>query len=135
MASKNHDFIVATISRKCRELGFNVVFLDGRYYDISAIRLLIPPKILNHRPDVVAQNYKGNFCIGEAKTLNDLKSKRTRQQIIDFHEFVNLYPGNYLVLGIPLMAESALNLLFRNLGLNYDQVITMKVPEELFPKN
>lgn len=135
MASKKHDFIVATISRKAKDLGFNIVYLDGRYCDITITRLSIPPKILIHRPDLIGENKNGNFCIGEAKTINDLKSTRTKQQLIDFYEFVNLYPDNFLIIGIPLIAENALDQLLKSLRLSNNQVVIIRVPEELLPKN
>jgi hypothetical protein len=131
VASKGHDFIVASISRKIRGLGFNITYVDGEWVNISVVKHPIPPKILNHKPDVIGENTKGNYCIGEAKTINDIKSKRTKQQLIDFSEFVNLYSGNFLIVGIPLNAEDELNKLLRKLNLICENLIIIRVPDLL----
>jgi hypothetical protein len=131
MASQKHDFIVASISRKVRELGFDITFVDGEYVNISLIKHPIPPKIVNHKPDIIGENRIGNYCIGEAKTKNDLKSKRTKQQLIDFSEFVNLYAGNFFIIGIPLSAENELNQLIEKLNLNNQSIIILRIPDNL----
>ena len=131
MASQKHDFIVASISRKIRELGFDITYIDGLQANIATSKVLLPPKIINHKPDIVGENKIGNYCIGEAKTRNDLKSKRTKQQLIDFSEFVNLYTNNYLIVGIPLSAESELNQLFNKLRLRGESTIILRIPDSL----
>jgi hypothetical protein len=131
MASKGHDFIVASISRKIRELGFIITYVDGECVNISILKHPIPPKIINHKPDVVGENKTGNYCIGEAKTTNDIKSKRTKQQLIDFSEFVNLYEGNFLIIGIPLNAENELNKLLWKSSLKCENIIILRIPDVL----
>ena len=131
MASKGHDFIVASISRKIRDLGFEITYVDGECVNISTVKQPIPPKIINHKPDVVGENSIGNYCIGEAKTTNDIKSKRTKQQFIDFSDFVNLYEGNFLIIGIPLSAENELNNLLKKLCLKSGNIIILRIPDVL----
>lgn len=131
MASHKHDFIVASISRKIRELGFDITYIDGLQVNITTSKLFLPPKIINHKPDIVGENRIGNYCIGEAKTRNDLKSKRTKQQLLDFSEFVNLYTGNYLIVGIPLSAENELNQLLIKLNLRGGSTIILRIPDAL----
>lgn len=131
MASKKHDFIVASISRKIRDLGFNITYIEGEYVNISIIKHPIPPKIINHRPDIVGENSTGNYCIGEAKTKNDLKSERTKQQFVDFLDVVNLYDGNFLIIGIPLSAEKNLNHLMGRLNMKSKSIIILKIPDDL----
>ncbi len=131
MASQKHDFMVAAIARKIRSLGFSVTYVDGDYVNISQHKHPIPPRIINHRPDIIGQNDFGNFCIGEAKTLNDLRSSRTKQQLVDFSEIVNLYDGNYLILGIPLSADQVLDNLIKQFQLANNSLIIIKIPDYL----
>lgn len=131
MASPGHDLIVASLSRKIRELGFNIIYIDGEQSNISSTRLSIPPKIINHRPDIIGENVMGNYCVGEAKTITDLKSTRTQQQIIDFSNLINLYDGNYLLIGIPFSAEKTLDQLLIRLSINTKNLIKVKVPDLL----
>jgi|WetSurMetagenome_2_1015567.scaffolds.fasta_scaffold00003_7 hypothetical protein len=131
MASLKHDFIVASISRKIRNLGFEITYIDGKQVNISLEKLSIPPKIIMHKPDIIGENKKGNYCIGEAKTKNDLKSKRSKQQLIDFSEFVNFYEGNHLIIGIPLSAENELHNLLKRLKIKLDSLIILRIPDEL----
>ena len=131
MASKGHSFIVASISRKIRELGYDITYVDGESSDITRIKPKIPPKLINHKPDIIGENNLGNFCIGEAKTLNDLKSKRSRQQFVDFYEFISLFEGNYLIIGIPSSALFELNKLLAKLNISGSSLIILQIPDIL----
>lgn len=134
MASEKHDFIVSAIVRKIRQDGFRVIYLDGKYQDIDTEAFDVPPKIINHKPDVIGGKESTFFCIGEAKTKNDLLTKRTKNQIIDFLAFARLNPGSKLVVGIPFNAKEDLEKLLRELGVvNQKQIEIIYVPEELLP--
>ncbi|KUK55983.1 MAG: hypothetical protein XD79_0369 [Atribacteria bacterium 34_128] len=134
MPSEKHDFIVSAIVRKIRQDGFRVIYLDGKYQDIDTEKFDIPPKIINHKPDVIGEKESIFFCIGEAKTKNDLLSERTKNQIIDFLTIVRLSSGNKLVLGIPLNAKENLEKLLIELGIvNQKQIEIICIPEELLP--
>ena len=134
MASEKHDFIVSAIVRKIRQDGFRIIYLDGKYQDIDTERFDIPPKIINHKPDVIGEKEGIFFCIGEAKTRNDIFSKRTKNQITDFLTIVRLNSGNRLVVGIPLNAKEDLEKLLLELGLvNQKQMEIIYIPEELLP--
>ena len=134
MASEKHDFIVSAIVRKIRQDGFRVAYLDGKYQDIDTEKFGIPPKIINHKPDVIGEKESIFFCIGEAKTKNDLLAERTKNQIIDFLTIVRLNSGNKLVIGIPLNAKEDLEKLLIELGLvGQKQIEVIYVPEELLP--
>lgn len=134
MASEKHDFIVSAIVRKIRQDGFRVVYLDGKFQDIDTEKFDIPPKIINHRPDVIGEKEGIFFGIGEAKTKNDLLTERTKNQIIDFLTVVRLNSGNKLVIGIPLNAKEDLEKLLLELGLvNQKQIEIIYIPEELLP--
>ncbi len=134
MASEKHNFIVSAIVRKIRQDGFRVIYLDGKYQDIDTEKFDIPPKITNHKPDVIGEKESIFFCIGEAKTKNDLLSERTKNQLIDFLTIVRLSSGNKLVLGIPLNAKENLEKLLIELGIvNQKQIEIIYIPEELLP--
>lgn len=134
MASEKHDFIVSAIVRRMRQDGFKVIYLDGKYQDIDTKELDIPPKIVNHKPDVIGGKESVSFCIGEAKTENDLFTRRTKDQIIDFLAVVRLNSESKLVIGIPLNAKGDLEKLLRELRVvNQNQIEIIYVPEELLP--
>ena len=134
MASEQHNFIVSAIARKIRQDGFRVIYLDGKYQDINTEKFDIPPKIINHKPDVIGEKDSIFFCIGEAKTKNDLLTERTKNQIIDFLTIVRLNSGNKLVIGTPLNAKEDLEKLLIALGVvNQKQIEIIYIPEELLP--
>jgi hypothetical protein len=134
MASKQHDFIVSAIARKMKLYGFRIIFFDGNYQDVETKRPDIPPKIINHKPDIIGEKNSMVFCIGEAKTKDDIHSERTKNQIIDFFTLVKQKPGNILILGVPLTAKEDLGSLLMKLGLgNQKQIEIIHIPEELLP--
>lgn len=134
MASEQHNFIVSAIARKIKLYGYRISYLDGKYQDIETERPDIPPKILNHRPDVIGIKKDAGFCIGEAKTKDDISSERTKKQITDFISIVKLDPGNKFIIGIPLIAKEDLDRLIRRLGFeNQEQIEIIYIPEELLP--
>ena len=134
MVSERHNFIVSAIARKIRQDGFRIIYLDGKYQDIDTEKFGIPPKIINHKPDVVGEKEGIFFCIGEAKTKNDLLTERTKNQIIDFLKIVRLNHGNKLFIGIPLNAKDDLEKLLITLAItNQNQIEIIYIPEELLP--
>ena len=134
MASERHNFIVSAIARKIKSNGFRILYLDGRYQDIDTIKFDIPPKIINHRPDIVAEKDDIYFCIGEAKTKNDISSKRTTNQISDFFKIVKTNSENRLIIGVPSGAKTDLEKLLFKLGIvNQKQIEIIYIPEALLP--
>lgn len=134
MASKKHDFIVSAIVRKIRQEGFKIIYLDGKYQDINTEKFDIPPKIINHKPDVIGEKENIFICIGEAKTKNDLFNERSKNQMIDFIKIVELNPNNKLIIGIPLNAKRDLERLLIESGLEHQrQIKIIYIPEELLP--
>jgi len=134
MPSEKHNFILSAMSRKIRQDGFRIVYLDGKYQDIDEKKFDIPPKIINHKPDIIGVKESILFCIGEAKTRSDIFSERTKNQIADFFTIVRLNSGNRLIIGIPLDAKEDLMRLLFKLGLsNHKQIEIFYVPGELLP--
>jgi len=134
MATRQHDFIVSAISRKIKLNGFKIIYLDGRYQDIEIEKPDIPPKILNHRPDIVGVKNE-LFIIGEAKTKNDLCCQRSKQQFIDFYNITSANPENRFIIGIPMSAIDSLAHLLNELGLaETKQIEILSIPDILLPE-
>ena len=134
MASSKHNFIVSAISRKIRKDNFNIIYFDGKYQDVDTKKFDIPPKIINHRPDIIGEIENKFFCIGEAKTEADLFTERTKNQIIDFFSLISINDTNKLFLGIPLSAKKDLEKLLANIGLLYQkQIDIIYIPDNLLP--
>jgi len=134
MASKRHDFIVSAIGRKIRQYGFKIIYLDGKFQDLDTKKFDIPPKIINHKPDIIGERDGIHFCVGEAKTKNDIFSKRTKNQFFDFFTIVKSGRENILLIGIPFEAKSDLEKLLLEIGLdNKKQIKILCVPEDLLP--
>ena len=134
MASEQHDFIVSAIGRKIRQYGFRIIYLDGKYQDLDTKKFDIPPKIINHKPDIIGERDGIFFCVGEAKTRNDIFSKRTKNQFSDFFTIVKLDSENKLIIGIPLKAKNDLEKILLEIGLdNKTQIKILCIPEELLP--
>jgi hypothetical protein len=134
MASKQHDFILSLVIRKIRTLGFTIAYQDGKFQDNGISKYEIPPRIIHHKPDVIGKNENSLFCIGEAKTKNDIFTLRTENQIKDFLELVKTNPGNKLIIGIPADETTSLSRLMQRIGVeNNTQIEIIRVPKELFP--
>lgn len=134
MASAKHDFIVSAIARKIRCLGYQIIYLDGRYQDIDMKKPDIPPSIISHRPDIVGVMHDSSFIIGEAKTELDLTSTRTKKQIADFTSILKMNSSNKLILGIPMNSRVKLQNVISELNIsNNTQIEILCIPEELLP--
>jgi hypothetical protein len=132
LASKAHNFIVSSLVRKIRTDGFRIIYFEGKYQDVNVMSYNIPPKIINHRPDVIGEKEDKSFCIGEAKTKNDLMSSRTKKQFKDFSDLTTIGNGNKFYLGIPISASPKLRKLLDLLNLNSNKNIeVVYIPDEI----
>ena len=128
MASAPHQFMLSLLAMKMKSLGFEPISYDGNSYQIGMTKLKIPPTIYNHRPDIIGINVNDEFCIGEVKTVNDLSSHRTKQQIIDFSK-----SAKFIICTTKSAQEKLVNKLNR-LGLLFNRNVEMLiVPDELIP--
>jgi hypothetical protein len=111
--------------------GYEVLGADVRYYLLSGRTVHIPPKILRHRPDLIAARKSAPFLlIGEAKSASDIDSKRSREQITDFASIA----GAMVLLAVPRGSEHRVTHLLEELGISPGQnVRCIAVPEALFP--
>jgi hypothetical protein len=133
MAGPEHQFILGLIIRQARMAGFTIFFAEGKYISESSITVeTLSPKVLRHRPDAVGVALTGQVCIIDAKTLSDLHSKRTAEQIEDFTNVeLNGLPCE-VFLGIPADAEAILLTLLEKLALKDNpRIHILRVPREL----
>ena len=134
MSSKAHDFIVAALARKARQMGFAPIALDGRKQDVSAKPVTLPPTVLRHRPDMLGVRVDGSFCIAEAKTASDIHSPRTHEQLHDFALAVADGTGNALLLGVPLSVKPAWERELARVSMPAGTPVeTLYIPDALFP--
>lgn len=126
MASEKHQFIMDCIIRKMRYLGYEPVCVDGKSTLVSSLK--IPPKIIRHRPDIIGVNIQNRLCIGEAKTENDVLSKRTHEQIIDYQAV-----GACTILACPQTSFTYLENFVNRSIKETDDVILMRISNELMP--
>lgn len=135
MPTKLHQMIVGLIGRKMREKGYDIVAFDGNEYLFDGQKLNIPPPIKRHKPDIVGFKFETKeICVGEAKTSEDLLSKRTKEQLLDYSNTKGLSTGKYIeiILGIPKSAEEDLIKLLKELNLfGKDFISYIWLPEEL----
>lgn len=126
MTSKQHQFILDCVIRKMRKLAFEPVCFEGKSTIVDSLK--IPPKIIRHRPDIVGINISNKICIGEAKTSNDLQSRRTQEQIVDYNQ-----SNCVTIFGCPKSSYLELNKLINKLAPKPDNISILKIPDELMP--
>lgn len=132
MASKKHQFIIGLIIRKIRENGFTVISIDGKTLGSFGLKSELPPKIMRHRPDVIAINEDGKICIGEAKTENDINNVRTSEELIDYANIELNGQRCDVIIGIPQKSIDDLNTLLIKIGINhYRNISVLQVPNEI----
>ena len=135
MPSKMHQMLIGLIGRKMREKGFDIIAFDGKEYLFDGKVLEMPPKIKRHRPDLLGYNFiSEEICIGEAKTKNDLYSKRTQEQLIDYSSITTKSSNRpiEIIIGIPQSAEIELIQLLKKLNLYKNSNVSyIWLPEEL----
>ncbi len=135
MPSKAHRMLVDLIARKMRDDGYLPVAYDGRNLVLEGQIIHIPPRVGRHRPDVIGINPSTrSLCIGEAKTSEDLRSKRTQEQLLDYSKIIGRSSGQIadLIIGVTKDAEASLTKILAELGLsNSLNVKYIVLPEEL----
>jgi hypothetical protein len=136
-ASKEHDLIVALVTRFIVEQGFEVVALESSLGWLFGDSFKFPPAITLHRPDVLGVRRDPPFvCIGEAKTCGDLHSARTHRQLIDFSEARVGDTGLVCqtVIGIPQDCEATLRKQLAKLRIRSGRIRIVCVPRALLAR-
>jgi hypothetical protein len=132
VAGKKHQFILGLIIKKIREDGFTIVSIDGKSSGSFGLKTDLPPKILRHRPDIIAVNESGQICIGEAKTENDIKNIRTTEEFIDYASIELNGKPCYVIIGIPQESIGELNKLLKKIGVySFNNIYVLQVPNEI----
>lgn len=135
MATRIHKMLVDLVARKMREKGYTIVAIESNLLRLpDGEKMPIPWKIRRHRPDVIGIEVKSKkICIGEAKTADDLFSKRTAAQLSDFADIIGKSSGERteLVIGVPLHSRDILLRLLERMNLSTENISIMLLPEEL----
>jgi hypothetical protein len=131
--SAKHDVIVSFIAGKMQKNGFTIKNMEGNHTSVTITKPDLPPALSTHRPDVFGISDQA-ICIGEAKTPSDLKTARTRTQLLEFVKFVRSNPQHLLIIGIPQGAKKQLIDLLYSLGITVDnQIDIMEIPLQFLP--
>lgn len=132
MAGSKHQFIMGLIVRQMRESGCKIMFIDGSSIIGGTSGIRIPPQVLRHRPDILGITDGGQIFIGEAKTEEDLRSLRTREQIFDFTSLeLNDMPCKVFY-GVPSNAKLKFKKILKEMGLNScPNLHVLYIPEEI----
>lgn len=132
MAGKKHQFILGLIIKKIREDGFTIISIDGNCSGSFGNKTQLPPKIMRHRPDVIAIKENGSICIGEAKTDEDINSTRTYEQLIDYtNTEINGRRCN-VILGVPKSSMDVFKkYLYKNRLIENENFFVLYVPDEI----
>jgi hypothetical protein len=136
-ASKEHDLIVALVARSIRQHGFDLIALESSLDWLFGKGFKLPPAIVLHRPDILGVRRTPPFlCIGEAKTCSDLRSKRTRRQLLDFSQtrVGDTEEFCQVIIGIPQDCEMTLNKLLAELGIPASRMAIIHVPRALLTR-
>ncbi|MER9946216.1 hypothetical protein NKJ70_30685 [Mesorhizobium sp. M0092] len=65
-----------------------------------------PPRINGFMPDVFASDLPTTFeVVGEAKTMDDLRTERSRRQIVGFLDHLAVRPNTHFYLYVPPLAQ------------------------------
>lgn len=135
MATRIHKMLVDLIARKMREKRYTIVTMEGNLLPLPEDeKMPIPWKIRRHRPDVIGIRMRTRrVCIGEAKTHDDLFSKRTAAQFSDFADIICKSSGEKteLIIGVPLHSRATLLQLLERINLPAEDISIILLPEEL----
>jgi len=132
MASNKHQFILGLVIKKMRVSGCKVKYVEGKYIGGISKNFSLPPKIFRHRPDVLGITECGQICIGDAKTDSDIRSIRTKEQIIDYTSIILNGLPCQVFLGIPFRCKDNLDKFLKDASLyKYSYLNIIYVPEEI----
>jgi hypothetical protein len=114
---------------RVRFLGYEIVASDQQYALLGGRRVPVPPAISRHMPDLLgSRDDSPIFCIGEAKTAGDLRSRHTREQLIDF----SAAPDCHVIIAVPASGLAALQKVLGEEGIAFNaRFECMVVPDQL----
>ncbi len=101
-----HQRLVNSLIVAFQKEGYTVQqAVGGSYQD--------PYKIGKHEPDIIARNEDGLIIVGEAKTIDDISSERSKEQYLDFSDRVmseGILRGKHVPLHIIVPRDGAASL-------------------------
>lgn len=131
MAGRDHQRILALVTRRMQQMGFQVIAREGPVDELASTAFDLPQRVGRHRPDAIGVGPDSQLCIGEAKTSGDMQAARTREQLEDY-----LCAGEHdyplVVLGFPRSCAGEVHRLLRSIGaIDCPQLTLLPVPDEL----
>jgi len=129
--TRQHQRILAILLKRMKQRGFMPLAVDGPTECLGGPEPASPVAFGRHRPDAVGTATDGRMCIAEAKTSNDITSRRTREQLEDY--LVASDVGYALVLfGYPRSADLVVQNLLASIGASAcPQLELIPVPDDL----
>jgi hypothetical protein len=125
-ASAAHDLILALITRRIMQSGYDIAALESSFDWLFGEGLRLPPAIIHHRPDVLGVRDRPPFlAIGDAKTTSDLGARRTSQQLLDY---ASLKVGCHRH---PAKRCCTTPWAHARLGISHDRICAVEVPDAL----
>jgi len=129
--TRQHQRILSIVVKVMRERGFSLVAIDGSTEGWNRIDLTRPDGFGRHRPDAVGVADDGTVGICEAKTADDIRSRRTREQLEDY---LSASEADYasVFFGYPRSTDAALRSVLKAVGASdCPQLELIPVPDEL----
>jgi hypothetical protein len=132
--STTHQTLVMWALRKMQADGFIPIAYDGALPQFDCQRRLqYPPIVSGIRPDAFAFSpSNGVFAFGEAKTVFDVESTHTRQQLLSYARMAGLGRDDHarLYIVVPRSASKVLDRVLAEVGLiTAKQLRRMHVPD------
>jgi hypothetical protein len=129
MPSSTHQLLVQMLVPRMHALRYQIVASDLYYYQLGRLRLDSPPVLARHRPDLLGVRGRSpRFCIAEAKTAGDLRTRHSKEQLSDFASV----PDAMLLVAVPSGALATLERVVGDLGIQTGpRFECLAVPEAL----
>ena len=133
MASNLHQFIVGLIVKYIKSYKAEIIYIDGNFISSFNVKYQLPPKIVNHRPDIIGVDSNGQVYIGEAKTVSDLNTERTLKQITDYSEYEVNGKKCRVIIGLPQNGKIIFEGIKTKLNIQDNTNINyLYIPEQLY---
>lgn len=131
MPTRRHQRILTIVLKRMRQRGFSLVAVDGSTEGLCGPSMDRPETFGRHRPDAVGVSFDGRLCIGEAKTADDVASRRTREQLEDYLASSDV-DYSAVLLGYPRSADSIVRSMLKAIGAaDCPQLELIPIPDEL----
>ncbi len=124
--------IVALITRKLIDSGYEIVAIESSLDWLFGDGFRLPPAIVLHRPDVLGiRDEQPCLAIGDAKTVQDLGTRRTSQQLRDYAGVAVEQEASFVIIGVPQSGADKLRRLIARLKIPAGRISILTVPDVL----